>query len=78
MNLSLAFGTVEARFHKRAQVDLDQILRRYREISHQLRDDFFAEFHIGMRKVVWLSKIPHGCAVKLAFNVPRNWARPGA
>lgn len=48
----LAFGTVEARFHRRVQGDLDQILRRYREVSHQLREDFFAEFHIGVRKVV--------------------------
>jgi plasmid stabilization system protein ParE len=43
---------VEARFHRRVQADLDEILRKYYEVSHQLGDDFFAEFQIGIRKIV--------------------------
>ncbi len=59
MSLLPDFGTVEARFHKRVQGDLDEILRRYRKVSHQLREDFFAEFHIGIRKVVENPKFFH-------------------
>ena len=40
---------MEARFHKRVQLDLDEILLRYYEISPQLGDDFFAEFEMGIR-----------------------------
>ena len=39
-----------ARFHRRVQVDLDEILVKYYGISDQLGDDFFAEFQIGVEK----------------------------
>lgn len=42
---------METRFHKRVQVDLDEILKRYYDISFQLGEDFFAEFQIGLAKV---------------------------
>lgn len=41
---------MEARFHRRVQLDLDEILRGYFEVSSQLGDDFFAEFQIGVEK----------------------------
>jgi hypothetical protein len=43
---------VEARFHRRVQADLDAILAKYYGVSHQLGEDFFAEFQIGIRKAV--------------------------
>lgn len=43
---------MEARFHKRVQADLDAVLVRYYGVSHQLGDDFFAEFQIGITKAV--------------------------
>ena len=39
-----------AKFHRRVQVDLDEILVRYYGISDQLGDDFLAEFQIGVEK----------------------------
>ncbi len=41
----------EVRFHRRVQTDLNEILRRYYEVSPQLGDDFFAEFQIGVGHV---------------------------
>ena len=42
---------MEIRFHKGVQVDLNEILKRYYDISLQLGEDFFAEFQIGLTKV---------------------------
>ena len=42
---------MEIRFHKRVQVDLDEPLKKYYDISFQLGEDFFAEFQIGLAKV---------------------------
>ena len=42
---------MEIRFHKKVQVDLNEILKRYYDISFQLGEDFFAEFQIGLTKV---------------------------
>jgi hypothetical protein len=39
---------VYARFHRRVQHDLDEILERYDSISELLADDFFAEFQLGV------------------------------
>jgi len=41
---------VSARFHRRVQHDLDEILDRYEAISESLADDFFAEFQQGVKK----------------------------
>ena len=43
---------LKLRFHRRVQADLDEILRKYYEVSHRLGDDFFAEFRIGISRVV--------------------------
>jgi len=43
---------VEVRFHKRVRADLDAILDKYYAVSLRLGDDFFAEFHIGVKKAV--------------------------
>ena len=43
---------MEARFHRSVQGDLDAILRQYYRVSHQLGEDFFAEFQIGVRKAL--------------------------
>ena len=43
---------MEARFHRLVQGDLDAILEKYSEVSSQLADDFFAEFQIGLQKVI--------------------------
>lgn len=43
---------MELRFHRRVQVDLNEILRKYYDIAGPLGDDFFAEFRIGVGKVV--------------------------
>ena len=43
---------MEARFHRRVQADLDGILKKYYQISPQLKDDFFAEFQIGISKAI--------------------------
>ena len=40
-----------ARFHRRVQIDLNEILEKFYAISEQLGDDFFAEFRIGIEKV---------------------------
>ena len=50
---------MEVRFHKRVRADLDAILKKYCEVSHQLGEDFFAEFHIGIRKAVENPKFFH-------------------
>jgi plasmid stabilization system protein ParE len=42
---------VELRFHKRVQTDLNEILGKYCDISHQLGEDFLAEFQIGIGRV---------------------------
>ncbi len=41
---------MSARFHRRVQHDLDEILERYDSISELLADDFFAEFQLGIEK----------------------------
>ncbi|MDA1277795.1 MAG: hypothetical protein O2960_27680 [Verrucomicrobia bacterium] len=43
---------MEARFHKQVQTDLDVVLGKYYGVSLRLGDDFYAEFHIGVRKAV--------------------------
>lgn len=43
---------MEVRFHKRVRADLDAILDKYYAVSLRLGDDFFAEFHIGVKKAV--------------------------
>jgi len=43
---------VSAKFHRRVQHDLDEILERYDSISEPLADDFFAEFQIGLEKAI--------------------------
>jgi hypothetical protein len=47
-----AFATVEVRFHRRVRGDLDAILSSYYGVSRELGEDFFAEFQIGIRKMV--------------------------
>lgn len=42
---------MEARYHRRVQTDLNEILEKYFAISDQLGDDFFVEFRIGLDKV---------------------------
>ncbi len=42
---------MDARFHRRVQADLNEILAKYRDLSDELKDDFFAEFRIGIEKV---------------------------
>jgi hypothetical protein len=46
---------VEARFHRRVQA----ILSKYYGVSHQLGEDFFAEFQIGIRKAVENPRYSH-------------------
>lgn len=41
---------MSARFHRRVQTDLNEILAQYYAISEQLGEDFFAEFQIGVQK----------------------------
>jgi hypothetical protein len=41
---------VLARFHRRVQVDLDEILASYFAVSERLGNDFFAEFQIGVQR----------------------------
>ena len=43
---------MELRFHKRVQEDLNEILVKYYDISHQLGEDFYAEFQVGVSRVV--------------------------
>ncbi len=43
-NSWLGFATVEVRFHKRVQADLNEIMKKYSDISIRLGEDFFAEF----------------------------------
>ena len=50
---------MEARFHKRVQSDLDEILKRYYRVSMQLGEDFFAEFQVGVRKAIENPKYFH-------------------
>jgi hypothetical protein len=42
---------VLVRFHKRVQLDLNEILEKYDAISNELGDEFFAEFQIVLKKV---------------------------
>ncbi len=42
---------MEVRFHRRVQVDLNEIVKKYSDISIQLGEDFFAEFQIGVSRV---------------------------
>lgn len=46
-----AFVSVRVRFHQRVQKDLDEILKKYREVSEELSEDFFTEFQTGLFKV---------------------------
>lgn len=48
-----------ARFHRRVQVDLNEILAKYSDVSEVLSDDFFAEFQIGVEKVCGNPKFYH-------------------
>lgn len=41
---------MNARFHRRIQADLNEILEKFDATSKQLGDDFFAEFRIGVGK----------------------------
>lgn len=41
---------METRFHRRVQVDLNEILEKYYATSEQLGIDFFAEFMVGVSK----------------------------
>ena len=43
---------MEVRFHRRVQADLNEILGKYYDVSHQLGEDFFAEFRIGLSKAI--------------------------
>ena len=43
---------MDVRFHRRVQADLDEILKKYYEISRELGEDFFAEFQIGINKTI--------------------------
>ena len=43
---------MEIRFHRRVHADLKEILGKYYDISHQLGEDFFAEFQVGLSKAV--------------------------
>ena len=47
---------METRFHRRVQVDLNEILEKYYATSEQLGNDFFAEFMVGISKA---TKNPH-------------------
>jgi plasmid stabilization system protein ParE len=42
---------MEARFHRRDQSDLNEILGKYYSVSDRLGDDFFAEFTLALTKV---------------------------
>ena len=42
---------MEVRFHRRVQKDLNEVLKKYSDISIQLGEDFLAEFHIGVSRV---------------------------
>lgn len=50
MNSFQDSGVVTARFHRRVQSDLNEILVRYRAVSEELEEDFFAEFRTGIQK----------------------------
>jgi plasmid stabilization system protein ParE len=50
---------VEARFHRRVQSDLNEIIRRYDAVSTKLGDDFFAELQLGLRKAAENPKYFH-------------------
>lgn len=50
---------MEARFHRRVRLDLDETLAKYYDVSAALGDDFFAEFRIGVRKVCENPKFFH-------------------
>lgn len=41
---------VDLRFYRRVQTDLNEILAKYRDVSGELEDDFFAEFRTGIEK----------------------------
>lgn len=42
---------MDARFHRRVQSDLNEILEKYYSVSERLGDDFFAEFRIALERV---------------------------
>ncbi len=42
---------MEARFHRRVQSDLNEILAKYYNVSERLGDDFFAEFRIALGRI---------------------------
>ncbi|MCB1087944.1 MAG: hypothetical protein KDM63_12915 [Verrucomicrobiae bacterium] len=46
-----ASNTVEVRYHRRVQSDLNEALSYYGDISSSLADDFFKEFLAGIAKV---------------------------
>lgn len=50
---------MELRFHRKVQSDLNEILLKYREVSEELEDDFFAEFQTGLRKAAWNPRFYH-------------------
>ena len=41
---------MKVKFHRRVQVDLNEVFRKYHEVSAQLAEDFFAEFQISLSK----------------------------
>lgn len=49
----------QARFHRRVQVDLNEILEKYSAVSERLADDFFAEFQDGIRKACGHPRLFH-------------------
>lgn len=50
---------MEARFHRRVQCDLNEILEKYDAVSNELGDDFFAEFRIGLEKACAIPRFFH-------------------
>lgn len=79
-----AFAEVELRFHRRVQADLNEILGKYYDISHQLGEDFFAEFQVGVSRVTENPRRHHFdrsglrrvCipGLRSAVGEPRRWA----
>ena len=49
MNWFQDSGLVDARFHRRVQADMNEILAKYRAVSDELEDAFFAEFRAGIQ-----------------------------
>lgn len=42
---------MRVRFHRRVQNDLDEVIKKYSEVSEELAEDFFGEFQSGLIKV---------------------------